>query len=56
MGGVDAAEGVEDGGAADRDAEVELAVKAQQEVREVVGGEVVAEEVADAEEANEPYS
>ena len=41
MGGVDVAEEVEDGGAADREAEVELAVKAQQEVREVVGGEVV---------------
>ena len=39
----DAAEGVEDGGAADRGAEVELAVKAQQEVREVEEGGVVEE-------------
>ena len=40
----DVAEEVEDGGAADRGAEVELAVKAQQEVREVEEGGVVEEE------------
>ena len=38
VGGVDGAEGVEDGEVVDG---VELAVKAQQEVRDVVGAEVV---------------
>ena len=37
----DVAEGVEDGGAADRGVEVELAVKAEQEAGEVEGGGVV---------------
>ena len=40
----DVAEGVEDGGAADRGAEVELAVKAEQQAGEVEGGGVVEEE------------